>query len=75
MLTPDTLTPSADIAKAMVAPKMRFLYPLAAVALAAVFLTPSAGDTQTSSAKLRSDQQKASALTDTQMPMMTKVKS
>lgn len=49
-------TPSADVAKETTAPKMRFLYPLAAVCLAAVFLAPS--DAQAQTAKLRPDQQK-----------------
>src|SRR5689334_12010092 len=58
MLTPDTLTPSADVAKATTTTAMRFFYPLAAVCLAAVLLTPSAGQAQTP-AKLRPDQQRA----------------
>jgi hypothetical protein len=42
--------PSATVAEAATAPKMRFLYPLAAVCLAIVFLTPSGGQAQTASA-------------------------
>lgn len=49
-------TPSADVAREKTAPKMRFLYPLAAVCLAVVFLAPSTGHAQTP--KLRADQQK-----------------
>jgi hypothetical protein len=58
MLTPDTLTPSADVARAVAAPKMRFFYPLAAFCVAAVLLTPSGGQAQTP-LKLRPDQQRA----------------
>jgi hypothetical protein len=59
MLTPDTLAPSASVAKSVTSQKMRFLYPLAAVLTCAVFLSPNAGEAQTASAKLRSDQQRA----------------
>jgi hypothetical protein len=38
---------------------MRFLYPLAAVCLAAVFLSPSTGEAQTGAIKLRPDQERA----------------
>ncbi len=55
MMTPETLAPSANIAKAMSKPTMRFLYPLAAVLCAAVLLAPQ-GHAQTP--KLRPDQQK-----------------
>ena len=59
MLTPDTLAPSADVAKFVTSRKMRFLYPLAAVLTCAVFLSPTAGEAQTASTKLRPDQQRA----------------
>ena len=38
---------------------MRFLYPLAAVCIAAVFLTPTTGEAQTAARKLRADQERA----------------
>ena len=57
MMTPETLAPSADVAKAVTKPRMRFLYPLAAVLAAAVFLAPTAGEAQTP--KLRPDQERA----------------
>lgn len=47
MTTPEI--PSATVAKTVTAPKMRFIYPLAAVCLAAVLLTPSNGQAQTTS--------------------------
>jgi hypothetical protein len=58
MMTPDTLAPpaAAAAAKAITAPKMRFLYPLAAVLCAATMLAPPTGEAQTP--KLRPDQQK-----------------
>jgi hypothetical protein len=59
MLTPDTLAPPADVAKSVTSQKMRFLYPLAAVLTCAVFLSPTIGEAQTASAKLRPDQQRA----------------
>jgi hypothetical protein len=51
--------PSTQIAKEKSAPKMRFLYPLAAVCTAVVFLSPSSGEAQTGAAKLRADQERA----------------
>jgi hypothetical protein len=69
MMTPETLAPSADVAKAATTPKMRFLYPLAAVLACAVFLAPNAGEAQTP--KLRPDQQRAieAALKDVEPAM------
>jgi len=69
MMTPETLAPSADVAKAVTTPKMRFLYPLAAVLACAVFLAPNAGEAQTP--KLRPDQQRAieAALKDVEPSM------
>lgn len=69
MMTPETLAPSADVAKAVTTPKMRFLYPLAAVFACAVFLAPNAGEAQTP--KLRPDQQRAieAALKDVEPSM------
>ncbi len=51
--------PSTQAAKKSAQPTMRFLYPLAAVCIAAVFLSPSSGQAQTSAAKLRPDQERA----------------
>lgn len=56
MITPDSLAPSAAVAQAMPAPRMRFLYPLAAMLACAVFLAPSSSDAQTP--KLRPDQER-----------------
>jgi hypothetical protein len=50
---------STQIANDKAAPKMRFLYPLAAVCLAAVFMSPGNGEAQTSAPKLRADQERA----------------
>lgn len=50
--------PSTQIANDKSSPKMRFLYPLAAVCLTAAFLAPSSGQAQTG-AKLRPDQERA----------------
>ncbi len=51
--------PSTQIANRK-PPKMRFLYPLAAICVAVVFLSPAPGDAQTSGAiKLRPDQERA----------------
>ena len=44
MIAPDTPAPSANVAKAVTKPKMRFLYPLAAVLAAAAFLAPTASE-------------------------------
>ncbi len=38
--------PSTQIVKKSTQPTMRFLYPLAAIAVAVVFMTPSKGDVQ-----------------------------
>jgi hypothetical protein len=43
----------------MASQKMRFLYPLAAILTCAVFLSPTAGEAQTTSVKLRPDQHRA----------------
>lgn len=51
--------PSTQAVHKATSQKMRFLYPLAAVCLAAVFLSPSAGQAQTTGAKLRPDQERA----------------
>lgn len=51
--------PSTQVARKSSGPTMRFLYPLAAVCLAAVFLSPSTGEAQTSGTKLRPDQERA----------------
>jgi hypothetical protein len=69
MLTPETFAPSADVAKAVTMPKMRFLYPLAAVLACAVFLAPGVGEAQTP--KLRPDQERAieAALKDVEPSM------
>lgn len=50
--------PSTQAANKSSRPTMRFLYPLAAVCLAAVFIAPSPGEAQTGS-KLRPDQERA----------------
>jgi len=51
--------PSTQIAQDKSAPKMRFLYPLAAICTAIVFLSPTTGDAQPSAKKLRPDQERA----------------
>lgn len=51
--------PSTQAAKKSAQRSMRFLYPLAAVCIAAVFLSPSKGEAQTSKSKLRPDQERA----------------
>lgn len=52
--------PSTQVAKEATKPRMRFLYPLAAVCIAAVFLAPASGTAQPNGApKLRPDQQRA----------------
>jgi hypothetical protein len=60
MMTPDTLSPPTasieTLAAPITAPKMRFLYPAAALLAAAVMLVPQTGDAQ--APKLRPDQQK-----------------
>ena len=50
--------PSTQAAKKSARPTARFLYPLAAVCVAAVFLSPSSGQAQTTQ-KLRPDQERA----------------
>jgi hypothetical protein len=60
MMTPDTLAPPAAVTRTMARtiapPKMRLLYPSAALLAAAVMLAPQSGNAQTP--KLRPDQQK-----------------
>src|ERR1700754_4213120 len=60
MMTPNTLAPpvatAETLAAPLAAPKMRILYPSAALLAAAVMLVPQTGDAQTP--KLRPDQQK-----------------
>ena len=52
--------PSTQVAEEATKPRMRFLYPLAAVCIAAVFLAPTSGEAQpTGAIKLRPDQQRA----------------
>lgn len=52
--------PSTQVAQETHKHRMRFLYPLAAICIAAVFLAPSSGEAQTGGAiKLRPDQQRA----------------
>lgn len=58
-MTTNLPLPSTQIAKDKSAPKMRFLYPLAAVCVAAVFMSPGNGEAQTGGKKLRADQEKA----------------
>lgn len=50
MKTEDLPMPSTQVVLRARAPKMRFLYPLAAVCIAAVFLSPKSGEAQTVSA-------------------------
>ena len=58
-MTTNLPLPSTQIARDKAAPKMRFLYPLAAACTAIVFLSPSNGEAQTGAAKLRANQQQA----------------
>lgn len=58
MTTKHLRMPSTQVVEKASAPRMRFLYPLAAVCLAAVFLAPSSGEAQTGT-KLRPDQERA----------------
>lgn len=58
-MTTNLPLPSTQIASEKAAPKMRFLYPLAAVCIAVVFLSPGNGQAQTGAANLRADQQQA----------------
>lgn len=51
--------PSTQIVNRVSRPTMRFIYPLAAVCVAAVLLTPTSGDAQTPGARLRPDQERA----------------
>lgn len=62
-MTTNLPVPSTQVAKASTQTSMRFLYPLAAVCIAAVFLSPSSGQAQTGGAvKLRPDQERAISL-------------
>lgn len=59
-MTTEISMPSTQAANKATAQTMRFLYPLAAVCLAAVFLSPTSGEAQTAgAAKLRPDQERA----------------
>jgi hypothetical protein len=59
-MTTNLPMPSTQVAKASTQTGMRFLYPLAAVCIAAVFLAPSSGEAQSGGAtKLRPDQERA----------------
>ena len=51
--------PSIQVVEKASTPKMRVLYPLAAVCLAAVFMAPPSSEAQTGAAKLRPDQERA----------------
>lgn len=63
-MTTHLALPSTQFADAATKPRMRFLYPLAAVCMAAVFLAPTSGEAQTGgSIKLRPDQQRLVELT------------
>lgn len=57
-MTTNLPLPSTQVVNKATAPKMRFLYPLAAVCLAAVFLSPPSSQAQTTQ-KLRPDQERA----------------
>jgi hypothetical protein len=62
-MTTNLPIPSTQVAKAATQTRMRFLYPLAAVCVAAVFLAPASGQAQQGSAvKLRPDQERAITL-------------
>ena len=62
-MTTNLPVPSTQVANAATQTRMRFLYPLAAVCIAAVFLSPSSGQAQTGGAvKLRPDQERAISL-------------
>jgi len=52
MKTENLPMPSTQVVNRARAPKMRFLYPLAAVCIAAVFMTPTKGEAQTGSAMM-----------------------
>jgi hypothetical protein len=69
MMTPDSLAPPADAARTLTAPKLRFLYPLAAVLTCTVLLAPPSAEAQTP--KLRPDQTRAieAALQDVEPAM------
>lgn len=59
-MTTNLPIPSTQVAQASNQHRMRFLYPLAAVCIAAVFLAPSSGEAQPGgAAKLRPDQERA----------------
>ncbi len=62
-MTTNLPIPSTQVANTATQPRMRFLYPLAAVCVAAEFLAPSSGEAQTGdAAKLRPDQERAITL-------------
>ena len=58
-MTTNISLPSTQVVNHGSGPKMRFLYPLAAACIAAIFLTPTMGEAQSASGKLRPDQQRA----------------
>jgi hypothetical protein len=57
--------PSGTVARAASAPKMRFLYPLAAICIATVFMTPSDGQAQTASVEAQKQTETFKALGST----------
>lgn len=58
-MTTNIPLPSTQIANDKSSPKMRFLYPLAALCTAIVFLAPTSGEAQPAGKKLRPDQERA----------------
>lgn len=61
-MTTNIPLPSTQIVNRVSRPTMRFIYPLAAVCVAAVLLTPASGDAQPADAKLRPDQECATEI-------------
>lgn len=57
-MTANIPLPSTQVVNRVTYPRMRFLYPLAAVCVAAVFMSPTTGEAQTG-AKRRPDQERA----------------
>lgn len=58
-MTTNIPLPSTQIVTNVSGPRMRFLYPLAAACVAAIFLTPTTGEAQSAGGKLRPDQERA----------------
>lgn len=58
-MTTNISLPSTQVVNHVSSPKMRFLYPLAAACVAAIFLTPTTGEAQSAGGKLRPDQERA----------------